>query len=131
MPAMTSSQREDVIIACRDTIKHAESYNELDVLMARVALASLTAEPAVWAHRLVNKNIAGSARWRYSENKIELAENDLFRNEVVSLYTKPPVQVLRPVELPDWIKNANATQYREGRDDVLEVLRQQGYEVKE
>ncbi|MBW1251987.1 hypothetical protein [Pantoea allii] len=43
---LTESQRDVVMRACRDTIKYAADFNELDVLMARVALAALTTPPA-------------------------------------------------------------------------------------
>lgn len=34
------------------------------------------------------------------------------------------------LKLPDFILNANSRLYCEGRDDVIEYLRQQGFEVK-
>lgn len=49
--ALTEEQRDEVIRACEGTIKYAADYNELDVLMARVALAALTAQPDDWQHR--------------------------------------------------------------------------------
>lgn len=47
-PAMTEEKRQELVQACRDTIKYAADYPEVEVRMAHVALAALTAEPEVW-----------------------------------------------------------------------------------
>ncbi|WP_210487280.1 hypothetical protein [Pantoea ananatis] len=100
--ALTESQRENVIRACRDTIKHAADFNELDVLMARVALAALTAEPV--AHRYAYLPGIGDTDWKYVDSYEYANKSSGYSGQ--DLYATPPAQILRPVELPDEAPNA-------------------------
>ena len=42
---MTNEEKQELIQACRDNIKYAADYPAVEVRMARVALAALTAQP--------------------------------------------------------------------------------------
>ncbi|MCU3137276.1 DUF551 domain-containing protein [Enterobacter asburiae] len=64
---------------------------------ARIALASLEAEPVAWAHRLINKRNGVVHPWVYGSAEACPSEGDIFNIEVMPLYTAPPA----PVSVPD------------------------------
>ncbi|EPY8434749.1 DUF551 domain-containing protein [Enterobacter kobei] len=64
---------------------------------ARIALASLEAEPVAWAHRLINKRNGVVHPWVYGSTEACPSEGDIFNIEVMPLYTAPPA----PVSVPD------------------------------
>ncbi|MFP8659904.1 DUF551 domain-containing protein [Enterobacter cloacae complex sp.] len=64
---------------------------------ARIALASLEAEPVAWAHRLINKRNGVVHPWVYGSAEACPSEGDIFNIEVMPLYTVPPA----PVSVPD------------------------------
>ena len=53
---------------------------------------ALQAEQVATAHRLVNKRSGQVHPWVYTEGKIDASEGDIFRVEVMPLYTAPPFQ---------------------------------------
>ncbi|MGE2630585.1 DUF551 domain-containing protein [Escherichia coli] len=63
---------------------------------ARIALASLEAEPVAWAHRLINKRNGVVHPWVYGSAEACPSEGDIFNIEVMPLYTAPP----EPVSVP-------------------------------
>ncbi|WP_242660024.1 DUF551 domain-containing protein [Enterobacter chengduensis] len=65
---------------------------------ARIALASLEAEPVAWAHRLINKRNGVVHPWVYGSAEACPSEGDIFNIEVMPLYTAPPAQV----SVPEW-----------------------------
>lgn len=65
--------------------------------LARIALASLEAEPVAWAHRLINKRNGVVHPWVYGSAEACPSEGDIFNIEVMPLYSAPPA----PVSLPD------------------------------
>lgn len=65
--------------------------------LARIALASLEAEPVAWAHRLINKRNGVVHPWVYGSAEACPSEGDIFNIEVMPLYTAPPA----PVSVPD------------------------------
>lgn len=65
--------------------------------LARIALASLEAEPVAWAHRLINKRNGVVHPWVYGSAEACPSEGDIFNIEVMPLYTAPPA----PVYVPD------------------------------
>lgn len=65
--------------------------------MARIALASLEAEPVAWAHRLINKRNGVVHPWVYGSAEACPSEGGIFNIEVMPLYTVPPA----PVSVPD------------------------------
>lgn len=67
---------------------------------ARIALASLEAEPVAWAHRLINKRNGVVHPWVYGSAEACPSEGDIFNIEVMPLYTAPPAPVSVPVTLP-------------------------------
>lgn len=72
--------------------------------LARIALASLEAEPVAWAHRLINKRNGVVHPWVYGSAEACPSEGDIFNIEVMPLYTSPPALVV-PAELhPDTLK---------------------------
>ncbi|EQB7495454.1 DUF551 domain-containing protein [Escherichia coli] len=64
---------------------------------ARIALASLEAEPVAWAHRLINKRNGVVHPWVYGSAEACPSEGDIFNIEVMPLYTAQPA----PVSVPD------------------------------
>jgi hypothetical protein len=67
---------------------------------ARIALASLEAEPVAWAHRLINKRNGVVHPWVYGSSEACPSEGDIFNIEVMPLYTAPP----EPVSVPECFK---------------------------
>ncbi|NEK84040.1 MAG: hypothetical protein G3W58_22900 [Pantoea ananatis] len=102
--------------------------------LAKVALAALTAEPYAYASR--NTDMRKESQY---------FSGSIFNNAwgyeyTLPLYTTPPAQLLRPVELPDlkvcssdyagsqlWIESKV---WNKAIDSCAEALRKQGYEVK-
>ena len=70
---------------------------------ARIALASLEAEPVAWAHRLINKRNGVVHPWVYGSAEACPSEGDIFNIEVMPLYTAPqaPVSVPAAMEIDD------------------------------
>lgn len=68
--------------------------------LARIALASLEAEPVAWAHRLINKRNGVVHPWVYGSAEACPSEGDIFNIEVMPLYTVPPA----PVSVPECFK---------------------------
>ena len=62
--------------------------------LARIALASLEAEPVAWAHRLINKRNGVVHPWVYGSAEACPSEGDIFNIEVMPLYTAPTAQVV-------------------------------------
>lgn len=73
----------------------AEEAEEL----ARIALASLEAEPVAWAHRLINKRNGVVHPWVYGSAEACPSEGDIFNIEVMPLYTVPPAPVSVPAAM--------------------------------
>ena len=67
---------------------------------ARIALASLEAEPVAWAHRLINKRNGVVRPWVYGSAEACPSEGDIFNIEVMPLYASPPA----PVAVPECFK---------------------------
>ena len=67
---------------------------------ARIALASLEAEPVAWAHRLINKRNGVVHPWVYGSAEACPSEGDIFNIEVMPLYTAHPA----PVAVPECFK---------------------------
>ena len=67
---------------------------------ARIALASLEAEPVAWAHRLINKRNGVVHPWVYGSAEACPSEGGIFNIEVMPLYTAPPA----PVAVPECFK---------------------------
>ncbi|EQA9488291.1 DUF551 domain-containing protein [Escherichia coli] len=66
---------------------------------ARIALASLEAEPVAWAHRLINKRNGVVHPWVYGSAEACPSEGDIFNIEVMPLYTAPPAPVSVPAAM--------------------------------
>ncbi|EON5266333.1 DUF551 domain-containing protein [Escherichia coli] len=67
--------------------------------LARIALASLEAEPVAWAHRLINKRNGVVHPWVYGSAEACPSEGDIFNIEVIPLYTAPPAPVSVPAAM--------------------------------
>lgn len=76
--------------------------------LARIALASLEAEPVARAHRLINKRNGVVHPWVYGSAEACPSEGDIFNIEVMPLYTVPPAPVSVPavMEMDDDFDNA-------------------------
>ncbi|EPD7871249.1 DUF551 domain-containing protein [Escherichia coli] len=73
-----------------------------DILLinnARIALASLEAEPVAWAHRLINKRNGVVHHWVYGSAEACPSEGDIFNIEVMPLYTAQPAPVSVPAAM--------------------------------
>ncbi|EGN2328448.1 DUF551 domain-containing protein [Escherichia coli] len=68
--------------------------------LARIALASLEADPVAWAHRLINKRNGVVHPWVYGSAEACPSEGGIFNIEVMPLYTAPPA----PVAVPECFK---------------------------
>ncbi|HCR0764358.1 DUF551 domain-containing protein, partial [Enterobacter hormaechei] len=66
---------------------------------ARIALASLEAEPVAWAHRLINKRNGVVHPWVYGSAEACPSEGDIFNIEVMPLYTVHPAPVSVPAAM--------------------------------
>ena len=66
---------------------------------ARIALASLEAEPVAWAHRLINKRNGVVHPWVYGSAEACPSEGDIFNIEVMPLYTAPPAPISVPAAM--------------------------------
>lgn len=66
---------------------------------ARIALASLEAEPVAWAYRLINKRNGVVHPWVYGSAEACPSEGDIFNIEVMPLYTAPPAPVSVPAAM--------------------------------
>ncbi|WP_426345892.1 hypothetical protein [Cronobacter universalis] len=67
--------------------------------MGRRLLAAEAQEPVAWAHRLVNKRNGVVHPWVYGSSEASPSEGDIFRIEVMPLYSSPPVS--QPVQVPE------------------------------
>lgn len=77
----------------------AEGAEEL----ARIALASLTAEPVAWKYRLVDIDSGAEDHWKYSTQCITPASGKTYRIESIPLYT-----VSQPVPERERIRREHA-----------------------
>lgn len=66
---------------------------------ARIALASLEAEPVALAHRLINKRNGVVHPWVYGSAEACPSEGDIFNIEVMPLYTATPAPVSVPAAM--------------------------------
>ncbi|WP_241771496.1 hypothetical protein [Enterobacter roggenkampii] len=78
-----------------------EGNKNCDVVkeLARIALASLEAEPVAWAHRLINKRNGVVHPWVYGSAEACPSEGDIFNIEVMPLYTAPPAPISVPAAM--------------------------------
>ncbi len=98
MSTITKEQAQSVSdLKAGYTLGHADVaiLNEL----ARIALASLEAEPVAWAHRLINKRNGVVHPWVYGSAEACPSEGDIFNIEVMPLYTVPPAPVSVPAAM--------------------------------
>lgn len=93
MTTITREQQKQILI---DTANHVISrdntspYSENLRELARIALASLTAEPVAWKYRLVDINSGTGDHWKYSTQCITPTSGKTHCIESVPLYTVPP-----------------------------------------
>lgn len=88
-PAMTEEQRAELVQACRDTIKYAADYPEVEVRMAHVALAALTAKSIAWIETGTDGFQRGSRLINYFTPDIQGFDNGTL------IYAAQPAPVLR------------------------------------
>ncbi|EOX1401351.1 hypothetical protein ACPDL1_001890 [Salmonella enterica subsp. enterica serovar Agona] len=78
---------------------------EEELKLARIALASLTAEPVAWKYRLVDINSGTGEHWKYSTQCITPTSGKTHCIESVPLYTAPPAPDNKQTdELVMWVK---------------------------
>ncbi|ECI4313782.1 DUF550 domain-containing protein [Salmonella enterica subsp. salamae] len=106
MTTITREQQKQILI---DTANHVISrdntspYSENLRELARIALASLTAEPVAWKYRLVDIDSGTGDHWKYSTQCITPASGKTHRIESVPLYT-----VSQPVPERERIRREHA-----------------------
>lgn len=104
------------------TLAHSKDLHAL----AEIALASLETAPEAWAHRLVSKRSGTIHPWVYGSAEASPSEGDVFRIEVMKLYTAPPAPVVKlPSETVihsemDFIRKEKA---KSRNETIAEVLR--------
>jgi len=102
----------------------AVPYLKSQLKRQQVALAALTAEPVGWRDYQSDSGV----RWKQGEIFYGLTPHR------APLYTTPPAQLLRTVQLPPFIHSWEGDDVISGRNkgimDCAEALRQQGFEVK-
>lgn len=108
---MTTFTKEQLISHARESVSYLEDLKgraskegedckvvlemvERELELARIALASLEAEPVAWAHRLINKRNGVVHPWVYGSAEACPSEGDIFNIEVMPLYTAPTAQVV-------------------------------------
>lgn len=97
MTTITREQQKQILI---DTANHVinrdytSPYSENLRELARIALASLTAEPVAWKYRLVDINSGTGDHWKYSTQCITPTSGKTHCIESVPLYTAPPASVV-------------------------------------
>ncbi|MCK0554674.1 hypothetical protein KFO32_16660 [Pantoea ananatis] len=110
------------------TIKHVDEFQiediKMDIKVHEIALASLTAEPVGYGNQRKDGTGFGSS---LRSKHLARAEDLVYKP--VPLYTTPPAQLLRPVELPGFVYDAEGEPWIHG-DEVVDLLRSLGHEVK-
>lgn len=122
----------DIVLAdCEKMLKSLKT--EPDVLISE--------EGALAIRSIINREISGAGRYVIFERPTFTSGE-----KMMPLYTTPPAQLLRPVELPKKIERddadgywmhksgrvsaVNAAYFNEAIKECAEVLRRQGFEVK-
>ncbi|WP_210452568.1 hypothetical protein [Pantoea ananatis] len=145
MPVLTEQQCEDALkvalrMAANNSIPSLNDHR-YSQLFAEIALAVLTAKPVGWTDtqelRDVEKDGCG---YLFTANPITPNADE---RRVIMLYTTPPAQFLRPVQLPnllqpgadgydDWYVHSSEDGEYMKADDVIAALEAAGvpYEVK-
>ncbi len=98
MPAMTERERQELIHFINSELSSWDCDGKFHRAF-KVALAALTAEPVATRCRY-NQSINP---WLYVPQET-YSPDTTGRYQEQPVYTAPPVQVLRPVELPEWSK---------------------------
>ncbi|EAZ0048596.1 DUF551 domain-containing protein [Salmonella enterica] len=93
---MSAITKERIELFIKNPLENGLTRGE-QMELARIALASLEAEPVAWAHRLINKRNGVVHPWVYGSAEACPSEGDIFNIEVMPLYTVPPA----PVSVPD------------------------------
>ena len=138
MKPITEEKRQLLIESCNHII--SEQPNSPYGVIAKIALASLEAEPKRWLLEVLD-DTTEEERWfrcDWYDHEITARKNQ----RVIAWYTAPPVPVMQLVELPDRLLPAN---HRSGeafmaadsegnylnREFTIKAIRAAGYEVKE
>ncbi|EAB5444786.1 Eaa protein, partial [Salmonella enterica subsp. enterica] len=93
---MSAITKERIELFIKNPLENGLTRGE-QMELARIALASLEAEPVAWAHRLINKRNGVVHPLVYGSAEACQSEGDIFNIEVMPLYTVPPA----PVSVPD------------------------------
>lgn len=99
---MTTITKEEVkafIEQIESDLSNGWEAQIFELKLARIALASLEAEPVAWAHRLINKRNGVVHPWVYGSAEACPSEGDIFNIEVMPLYTVPPAPVSVPAAM--------------------------------
>ena len=95
---MSTITKERIELFIKNPLENGLTRGE-QMELARIALASLEAEPVAWAHRLINKRNGVVHPWVYGSAEACPSEGDIFNIEVMPLYTAPPAPVSVPAAM--------------------------------
>lgn len=95
---MSTITKERIELFIKNPLENGLTRGE-QMELARIALASLEAEPVAWAHRLINKRNGVVHPWVYGSAEACPSEGDIFNIEVMPLYTVPPAPVSVPAAM--------------------------------
>lgn len=122
------------------TIKHVDEFQiediKMDIKVHEIALAALTAEPVAYTDAEELETLRkGTFADMFTPHESYKADQ-LW----IPLYTTPPAQILRPVELPDCGFDAVSHMsggskdycngFVDGTNNAIKAIREAGYEVK-
>lgn len=110
---------------CEDVIANPQEHPDWVVDIARVALASLEAEPKLWSYWF-------DASLHYQESRFGRPKIKNGKEVQDVFYTSPPVPEMKPIELPEIIhvREPGFIGYVYDANEIEEALKRNGIEVK-
>ncbi len=139
MPALTQAERKTAIDSCVAEIAHLERcikahpdqpVLKVDLLVQQIALAALTAEPVAWTSQRSLDIRCKITAFTDVDSATDYG-NKIRWESVIALYTTPPAQILRPLELPKSQRlDGNGYGYYFDMDDVFRALEKSGVPFK-
>lgn len=123
MPVMTEQQREQMVADCELYLSDPSCYQDWFIVMTKVTLAVLTAEPHAW-HRMPDQGFHLPMVLRKEQGPPAL------EGEFYPVYDVPPLPNTKPVELPKPHREDYVGSKVMYADDVEAAILDAGYEVK-
>ncbi|WP_417878621.1 hypothetical protein [Vibrio sp.] len=112
---------------CEDVIANPQDHPDWVVDMARVALASLEAEPFGYCNEdSIGNDVYSATVWIDKED----AEKNSFGLGLFEVFTAPPAPELKQIELPNCVDDLHGVGPVMSAEDVERAIRAAGCEVK-